>query len=324
MSRSMYTLFVGGTLLDDVTGVLRDLQDGHPAMQWVMLVFVLISSFTVLNMLIGVLCEVVSATAANEEEKALVSEVRTRLLKVYGEIDTSGDGTLSKEEFMEMGNNQEVVESLELMGVETKHLFALSDSLFERDEDDIAAELAKLQAESPEGKRYSVSDVQTSKELEFDEFLDLLVRLRPEKDANVLDVAEYRKALRKCTRRLDAHLDELFGILESMKLLGKKQVEGTTTYVPGEPGGILKSRSPETKQHGLPELDAVMGNGDQQGEQEQNPGGLDGGVMHLLGHMQPERTADPEVIKELKARYESEKRRGEELEKEILAMWGSR
>merc|ERR1719159_1385768 len=99
ISRSMFTLFVGGTLCDDLTNVLRDLFDGTPALGWAMLLFVLLSSFTVLNMLIGVLCEVVSATAENEKENSLTAEVRTRLTKIFGKIDVSGDGQISVKEF---------------------------------------------------------------------------------------------------------------------------------------------------------------------------------------------------------------------------------
>ena len=158
----MYTLFVGGTLLDDVANVLRDLGDGFPMLQWAMLIFILLASFTALNMLIGVICEVVSATAAAEEEKSLVSEVRGRLNKVYASIDTSGDGKISKDEFEGMAENDEVRESLELMGVETKHLFALSDSLFERDEDEIVEELATKSSLSPDRPSGSASTPTTT------------------------------------------------------------------------------------------------------------------------------------------------------------------
>merc|ERR1711964_60178 len=134
-------------------------------LQWAMLIFILLASVTVLNMLIGVICEVVSATAAAEEEKSLVSEVRGRLNKVYASIDTSGDGKISKDEFDGMAENDEVRESLELMGVETKHLFALSDSLFERDEDEIAEELATKSSLSPDSRKMSLATIQTTKEL---------------------------------------------------------------------------------------------------------------------------------------------------------------
>ena len=58
-----------------MANVPRDLGDGFPTLHWAMLLFVLLASFTVLHVLIGVLCDVVIATAASEEEKQLESEV---------------------------------------------------------------------------------------------------------------------------------------------------------------------------------------------------------------------------------------------------------
>merc|ERR1719454_507561 len=39
MSRRMFTLFVGGTLLDAFFGVSRDLQDGYPTLLWALMLF---------------------------------------------------------------------------------------------------------------------------------------------------------------------------------------------------------------------------------------------------------------------------------------------
>merc|ERR1719201_1805455 len=59
MGRSMFCLFIMGTILDDVTVATNAIRETK---NWFMLglffVFILISSFTILNMLIGILCEV--------------------------------------------------------------------------------------------------------------------------------------------------------------------------------------------------------------------------------------------------------------------------
>ncbi len=67
----MFSLFLGGTLLDEFFSFARDLMDGFPVLLWLWILFVLLSAFTVLNMLIGILCEVVSATAAEEKERCM-------------------------------------------------------------------------------------------------------------------------------------------------------------------------------------------------------------------------------------------------------------
>ena len=59
----------------------------------------LLSSFTVLNMLIGVLCDVVQRVSIEESEKQLVMDTQRRLLGVYLLSDEDNSGTLSHEEF---------------------------------------------------------------------------------------------------------------------------------------------------------------------------------------------------------------------------------
>merc|ERR1719473_2056278 len=68
----------------------------------VFMVYILLSSFTVLNMLIGVLCEVVSATATGERQKQAVMEVKEKMESVFEKIDVDGSGKVSRDEFDQM------------------------------------------------------------------------------------------------------------------------------------------------------------------------------------------------------------------------------
>ena len=61
--------------------------------------FVLLASFTVVNMVTGVLCEVVSAVAATEKEENSVIYVNQKLKQVLQFLDEDGDGTISRKEF---------------------------------------------------------------------------------------------------------------------------------------------------------------------------------------------------------------------------------
>merc|ERR1719482_1275446 len=67
---SFYTLVMTGTFLDDLkivtTSIGNDPQSGSALLAVLLLVFVLLAALTVLNMLIGVLCEVVSGVSATE------------------------------------------------------------------------------------------------------------------------------------------------------------------------------------------------------------------------------------------------------------------
>ena len=59
----------------------------------------MLSAFTILNMLIGVLCEVVSTIARSSKEEEAISIVKRWLLDVLLGVDGNNDGKISREEF---------------------------------------------------------------------------------------------------------------------------------------------------------------------------------------------------------------------------------
>merc|ERR1719388_808514 len=130
----MLVLFVNGTLLDDLTNVLSRVLPHNQIMVWVFIVYILAASFTVLNMLIGVLCEIVSATAKSEQDDMTIKDVKARLVKVFTEIDKDGSGLISMAEFERMRESELTTKALEQLGVESKHLLAMSDAIFETDD----------------------------------------------------------------------------------------------------------------------------------------------------------------------------------------------
>merc|ERR1719456_10190 len=139
---------MAGTLLDNVIDVMGDLeQNGPTSMVYIFILFILLSSFTVLNMLIGVLCEVVTQTSQTEAENAMVAQIREEITGVFREIDCNGDGTVSKDEFEQMKRNPIVINALDKVGVKPKHFFALADVLFEPAEPATEAEQHKHELE---------------------------------------------------------------------------------------------------------------------------------------------------------------------------------
>jgi voltage-gated sodium channel len=210
---SMFTLFMAGTLLDNLIDIMEELKLSEEAgWAWIMIFwfFILLSSFTVLNMLIGVLCEVVTETSNHEAENSMVELVREEITAVFEQIDTSGDGTVSKEEFNMMKDKEEVKLALEKVGVEPKHFFALSDVLFE------PSELPPSQSSDDTGQRTKkvAEGEEESVELEFDDFLEMVISQRPEKTASVMDAALLRQMFRTIIIRLDRKMD---GYLERLR-----------------------------------------------------------------------------------------------------------
>merc|ERR1740123_1249566 len=80
--QSMYTLLLYGTLLDDVGYLSNKLGKESFILTTMFFFFVLLAALTVMNMLIGVLCEVVSAVAATEREEMLVGFVNRKVRRI--------------------------------------------------------------------------------------------------------------------------------------------------------------------------------------------------------------------------------------------------
>jgi len=241
LGMSMFTLFMAGTLLDNVVDYMTDLKDaeekGDTYMLYVFGLFILLSSFTVLNMLIGVLCEVVTETSAHEAENAMVIEIKEEITGVFQEIDVNGDGTVSKDEFDQMKESEIVRAALNKVGVKPKHFFALSDVLFEppdlppggeKDEDQ-QEELASLTPEERQAvlaRRASVATGTQTKtttagtesvELEFNDFLEMVISQRPEKYASVMDTALLRQMFRTMIHRVDVRIERYMVKLEKLQ-----------------------------------------------------------------------------------------------------------
>ena len=169
----MFTLFIAGTLLDNVTSLIWEFWEDNPWMLVAMLMFILTASFTILNMLIGVLCEVVTTVKIREQEKTMIRDTQDRLKNIFLLGDIDGSGTISHDEFEAMSEYKEVLDALGEIGIEPKDFCAIAAVLFE-DETDPAK----------------------SKSLSFPDFVKQVVSLRPEKNASVMDVADLRYGLR--------------------------------------------------------------------------------------------------------------------------------
>lgn len=180
MPLSMFTLIITGTLLDDLSSVVYALLEHSQIMVWVLIIFILLSSFTVLNMLIGILCEVVTATAEGEKFSQSQAAVREVLEDVFDEIDTDRNGTVSEKEFEEMLKNETVVSAFEGLGIEEQHLKALKNCMFVEDNAD-------------------GSEVEWG----FGEFVGRLLEIQPNKSGSVLDVQRLRKTISDQSKALE-------------------------------------------------------------------------------------------------------------------------
>merc|ERR1719387_2854325 len=103
---SMYVLSLAGTMCDGITDVtIIFIDQEHYWMFLAFLAFVVLSSFTALNMLLGIVCEVIVDVKELEEEKRLLEDVREKILATFEALDVDGSGRISKNEFDQLTEN---------------------------------------------------------------------------------------------------------------------------------------------------------------------------------------------------------------------------
>lgn len=183
LSRSIYSLLVHGTFMDEPSSPLNDMiAEETPTLVTLFLVFIILSSLTVLNMLVGILFQVVADVSEAEKLKNETDYLRYSLLDILDCYDKNGDRTIGKEEFSILMKNPEVHDVLAKFGTDVQDLVTLTDMLFQES------------VEYRQGK------------LSFEELLQVVLRLRGEHAARVTDIVMLREYLRQRIEDLKSEL----------------------------------------------------------------------------------------------------------------------
>jgi len=131
---SMYSLILYGTFCDalsDFTNdILYDESPMAPAVLFLVFIFIGFSALTIMNMLIGVLCEVISAVAARENEEIKATTVGERMTAVVQELDKDSNGSISNVEFKQIMQMPQALRSLEDVDVDPEGLVDFADLFF--------------------------------------------------------------------------------------------------------------------------------------------------------------------------------------------------
>eukprot|EP00928_Gymnodinium_smaydae_P018314 TRINITY_DN16978_c0_g1_i1.p1 TRINITY_DN16978_c0_g1~~TRINITY_DN16978_c0_g1_i1.p1 ORF type:complete len:519 (-),score=122.23 TRINITY_DN16978_c0_g1_i1:136-1692(-) len=214
---SMVTLFVNGTLLDEVTGVARLLLEDNALLFIAFLIFVLASSLTVLNMLIGVLTDVVSKTADEESRNSAMNEVKGVIKAVFDNSDTDGNAKISSEEFTGLLEQQDspIRSALVELGISEDRLADVATQIFERrreeadaaEPDGACASEVVRSTSGTEGQQKKEAWSDDLRELSFLEFMEELIHLIPKgRGLSVLEVTNLRRAAARLAKDADEAL----------------------------------------------------------------------------------------------------------------------
>jgi hypothetical protein len=135
-------------------------------------VFIIASSVTLLNMLIGVLCEVIGVVSQVEKESLRVTFVKDKLRDVLHRWDLNHDMLMSESEFHKLLLDPQALKVLRDTGVDPLGLVDFTEYIFCGDFNDV----------SKDG-------------ISFDKFVDMILRLGGANTATVKDIVDLRKMI---------------------------------------------------------------------------------------------------------------------------------
>jgi len=199
LPHTMYTLLMHGTFLDSLSTVVQAIAEQSSLCALIFWIFVVLSSLTVMNMLIGILCEVVSAVSATEREAMLVSFVKDKMQQFLKELDENSDGKVSASELLRVLEKPEACRLLQDVGVDVVGLIDQVDIIF--------------------GVDATNEDIH-SVEMDFPHLMELILSQRNSCTATVKDIIDLRKFVRsqvgvtnKSVEGIGRRLEELPAVL---------------------------------------------------------------------------------------------------------------
>jgi len=230
---AMYTLMLRGALLDNVSILMSDVIKEDLICACVVGLVILLAAITMMNMLIGILCEVMSTIAAVEKETLSVEYLKVALSKRFTEYGEEGDDSISQMQFRHLMEDELAVQALLRGGVDTDRMIEFADFYFRND--------AALFLTSQEGEGGEVM-------LGFEEFMALVLKMRGHNTATVTDVVDLQHYI-NCENTkstiLMARLEERLDILQSTfdDVTGSHPV----ALLPAPKAEPVHYRSPKTK-----------------------------------------------------------------------------
>jgi len=239
---SMHVLLVNGALMDSLIDIIEPLMEESIVLLMVFYFYLLLAALTIMNMLIGVICEVVSAVASTEREAMTMSYVSEKIHELMNYGDGDDDNEISKDEFMQMLRNDRAMEILADVGIDVVGLVDFVDYIFEADNVDFLGHSTVHEAKE--------------KTLTFGEFMKVILDMRGSNTATVRDIVDLRKFVKERIVDLGRKLDRRLSMAppEYSRTLSRtlSSVESPVSARNGSLGGVNGSLGGITDSfHGL-------------------------------------------------------------------------
>ncbi|CAK0839837.1 unnamed protein product [Prorocentrum cordatum] len=188
VAKSMYSLIIYATFLDNLADFCGAIKEESSLCLAVVTVFVGLANLTVMNMLIGVLCEVISAVAQEEKEQLITDKVHEKFRDIVKQIDQDNDNMLSWNEFIKIMDVPEAVAQLDSVGVDPEGMIDFAQDWFQED-----------------GQPKAIT---------FKEFMDIVLDLRGTQIATLKDLMTMQKHVNGKFSALKGRLETIDRVLE--------------------------------------------------------------------------------------------------------------
>jgi voltage-gated sodium channel len=190
---SICWLFFAATLGDNILQVFLEIYYTNWFMSLVYLVMVFLCMFTLLNMLIGILCGVVDQVSQASKMDILIDYTKETLLKELNEI-APGETSVTRAQFLALLDNQNVMNAFEQLDVDGDAMELIEGMIFDPD-----------------------NPGEPDKEMSFADFLKRVLKMRNQETARVVDTIEVNKLIKKSSDAITEKLSELNGDAGSPK-----------------------------------------------------------------------------------------------------------
>jgi chaperonin cofactor prefoldin len=189
ISHSMYALLIHLTFLDDLSAYMEVIRYEIWPLIILSLIFIGLAALTLMNMLIGVLCEIVSAVAESERADMRAETLANNMTRIMKELDENRNGLICLHEFTNIVQNKDAINLFGEVGVDPLSIIDFAELFFYDDE----------------GKEI---------ELEFEGLMEVILDLRESNEATVKDMLNFWM---KCKITTNADLSKAKKEFETLK-----------------------------------------------------------------------------------------------------------
>lgn len=258
MGDSFMSLFTRGVLGDNLDETVAAILDQSLILMWLFFLFLIITFATLLNMLIGVVCEVIAEAAAEEEEADTVNNLSATIQEAFEEIDTNEDGLLTQQEWSHINQNPKVRKSMASIGIEEERmeerLAQMQEMMFEAPEAEGAEDPTRGNSAMSGTRTNTTTGTGTTRDsvgLTVDQVIQKVVEIRPDQVASALDlellkaqVIKDQKNFKAKLKRIEAGISKVFNPDgENPASLGQKHKAGNMPDLPGMPALMDKNEN---------------------------------------------------------------------------------